>query len=262
MALRRVLIPIAVCVIALFIPASGAGASPRHVSAITCAGGPIGPGTYSSITVSGFCFLEHGVFTVRGGLSVAADGGLDGTSCDTHVTVLGGIQVGANAVLALGGSVNGTGCAADTNDLVNGGLSARGAAAVIVHGTRINGGFSLEGGGGSTNCDTPLPGLPFPAFSDVEDSHINGGVSIGGLHTCWLGFIRNEVNGNMRLNYNVVGDPDAIEIGLNAIHGGLACTGNHLASSGPGGVPTNSFDGSPPNPNVVSGPETGQCAGL
>jgi hypothetical protein len=46
------------------------------------------------------------------------------------------------------------------------------------------------------------------------------------------------------------------------INGGLACSGNALAFPGPGGVPTNSFDGSPPNPNIVNGSETGQCAGL
>jgi hypothetical protein len=64
------------------------------------------------------------------------------------------------------------------------------------------------------------------------------------------------------VNNNTMGDPDAIEIGLNNIHGTLACSGNALAFPGPGGVPTNSFDGSPPNPNTVTGAETGQCAGL
>ena len=59
-----------------------------------------------------------------------------------------------------------------------------------------------------------------------------------------------------------MGDPDAIEIGLNHIHGTLACSGNALAFPGQGGVPTNSFDGSPPNPNVVTGARTGQCTGL
>jgi hypothetical protein len=163
---------------------------------------------------------------------------------------------------------------------VNGGIVGQGATGVVVHGTRINGGFSLNGGGGG-NSYTPPPGFVFcadvvvggidigPPFSDVEDSQINGGASIVGLHTCWMGFIANQVNGGVTINNNTMGDPDAIEIGLNTIHGGLACSGNlrdpnsHiLPDDGSGGVPTNSFDGSPPNPNTVTGQETGQCAGL
>ena len=122
------------------------------------------------------------------------------------------------------------------------------------------------GGGGWTDCLTNAPGLPFPPFTDVEDSTINGGTNISGLTTCWMGFIRNTTNGSVKVNKNEMGDPDAIEIGLNVIHGGLACSGNFLdpntTTPGVGGVPTNSFDGSPPNPNTVSGAEKGQCAGL
>jgi len=83
-----------------------------------------------------------------------------------------------------------------------------------------------------------------------------------------MGFIRNHVNGGVSVTNNTLGDPDAIEIGLNVIHGGLACSGNQRDPASPilplgvGGVPTNSFDGSPANPNTVTGPETGQCAGL
>jgi len=67
------------------------------------------------------------------------------------------------------------------------------------------------------------------------------------------------------------GDTDAIEIGLNTIHGGLGCSGNFLNSvvppdtttpHAPNGVPTNFFDGAGPFPNTVIGPETGQCVGL
>jgi hypothetical protein len=84
-----------------------------------------------------------------------------------------------------------------------------------------------------------------------------------------MGFISNHVNGGVTINNNTMGDPDAFEIGLNTIQGGLACSGNlrdpnsHiLPDDDSGGVPTNSFDGSPPNSNTVIGQETGQCAGL
>ena len=234
----------------------------HHQHGTTCSGGTVAPGKYSSLTITGFCSLDPGTFSV-GGLVLAPNSGLDATNCDTHITVWGGVQVGTNAFLGLGGSVNGTGCAADTNDVVGGGLFAWHSLGVVVHGTRINGGFSVLGGGGGTSCEN-LPGQEFPPFTDVEDSQINGGAVIAGMNTCWMGFIRNLVNGGVHVDFNTMGDPDAIEIGLNTIHGNLGCIGNQLdpAIGGPGGVPTNSFDGSPPNPNVVSGKSYGQCAGL
>lgn len=266
MALRRVVVLIAVCSIALFGTATASGAANPHGSSNTCSGGPIAPGTYHSLTVTGICLLGPGTYDINGGLTIAPNAGLNATNCDAHVTVSGGIQVSSGALLGLGGSVNGTGCAADTNDVVHGGLRATQALSVIVHGTTINGGFSVQGGGGWTDCLTNVPGLPFPPFTDIEDSSINGGASISGLTTCWMGFIRVHVNGGVSVNNNEMGDPDAIEIGLNVIHGGLACSGNfedpNSTTPGPGGVPTNSFDGSPPNPNTVTGQETGQCAGL
>jgi hypothetical protein len=250
----------------------------------TCAGGPIAPGTYQSLTVTGFCSIGAGVVNVKGGLTIAPNAGLDAQSdCDAHLNVSGGISVLDNAILFLGNSVNGTGCPADSGNVIQGGLRGTNAIGVVVHGTSISGGFSLQGGGGGNSYglvpnDNPppdeiegclnLPGLPFPPFSDVEDSQINGGASMSGLTTCWMGFIRNQVNGVVTVNNNTLGDPDAIEIGLNTIHGTLACSGNQRDPASPilplgvGGVPTNSFDGSPPNPNTVTGQTTGQCAGL
>jgi len=234
-----------------------------HMHGTTCSNGSIAPGTYSSITVTGFCALDPGTFTVYGGVFLAPNAGLDGSNCDSHITIGGGVRVAPGALLFLGGSVNGTGCAADTNDVVNGGVYAFQSLGVVVHGTTINGGFSVLGGGGGTSCEN-VPNLPFPPFTDVEDSAINGGAVIAGMNTCWMGFIRVAVNGSVHIDFNTMGDPDSIEIGLNTINGNLGCIGNQIdpAIGGPGGVPTNSFDGSPPNPNVVSGKEFGQCKGL
>lgn len=227
-------------------------------------GQAIPPGSYGSVTVSGLCAIE-GTVNISGGLTIAPGAGLDasGPDCNSFVHVSGGVRVMDNGVLFLGNS-QGTGCP-NSNDLVNGGLQGSNAAAVVVHGTRINGRFSVRGGGGGTSCGgMVVQGVPLftPPFTDVEDSWINGGASISGMSTCWMGFIRNRVNGGVSVVNNTVGDPDAIEIGLNTINGGLACSGNALAFPGPGGVPTNSFDGSPPNPNKVNGQESGQCVGL
>ena len=224
----------------------------------------IPPGSYGSVTVTGLCSIE-GTVTITNGLTIAPGAGLDaqGPDCNSFVHVSGGVRVLADGVLFLGNG-EGTGCP-NSNDVVNGGLKGMNPLAVVVHGTTMNGGFSVQGGGGGTSCeDAVVQGVDIqtPPFTDVEDSHVNGGATIAGMSTCWMGFIRNQSNGRVTVNNNTMGDPDAIEIGLNTINGGLACSGNALAFPGPGGVPTNSFDGSPPNPNIVNGSESGQCAGL
>lgn len=274
--------------VAVAVSPEAAGAAP--VAGYTCSGGdpinpmPIPPGSYSSMTVTGVCFVA-GTANVTGGLTIGPNAALiamDSPDCAhiAHLDVLGGIRVQSNGVLFLGDSNNrpggGTGCPT-SNDVVAGGIVGLGANSVVIHGASISGGLSLNGGGGGNSyneffCNDAVIGgvdAGFPPFSDVEDSQINGGASIVGLHTCWMGFISNQVSGGAAINNNTMGDPDAIEVGLNTIRGSLACSGNlrdpnsHIfPDDGSGGVPTNSFDGSPPNPNSVTGPETGQCAGL
>jgi hypothetical protein len=214
----------------------------------------------------------QGTYNITGGLIVEPGAFLDaavffgfppynyGQPCNVFVNVSGGVQIEQHAALYFGNSGDTAGCP-NSNDVVKGGMTATDAESVVVHGTTISGGFNVQGGGGGTSCQ-PTHTSPFSPYTNIEDSHINGGVSVSGLSTCWTGIIRNTVNGTVSVNDNTMGDPDAIEIGLNDINGGLACSGNALAFPGPGGVPTNSFDGSPPNPNKVTGAESGQCTGL
>lgn len=245
--------------------------------AYVCSGGTlqspqlVPAGAYASVTVAdGFCVMQ-GSYSISGALTVAPGAFLDaavffgfppydyGAPCSVFVNVSGGVRVGANAALYLGNGV-GTGCPG-SNDIVKSGVIATDAQSVVIHGAKISGGVSLTGGGGGTDCG-PTDQSPFAPYADVEDSQINGGATISGRSTCWTGFIRNQVNGAVTIANNTMGDPDAIEVGLNSIKGALVCYGNALAFPGPGGVPTNSFDGSPPNPNSVTGAETGQCIGL
>lgn len=245
--------------------------------AFTCSGGTlltpqlIPSGSYKSVTVAdGFCVMQ-GAYTITGGLTVGPGAFLDaavffgfppydyGAPCNVFVNVSGGIRIAQHGALYFGNGV-GTGCPS-SNDIVSGGISATNADSIVVHGTTVNGGITVQGGGGGTDCQS-TDSSPFAPYTDVEDSQVNGGISVTGLSTCWTGIIRDSVKGAVSVNNNTMGDPDAIEIGLNDIQGTLACSGNALAFPGPGGIPTNSFDGSPPNPSVVTGAETGQCAGL
>ena len=92
-----------------------------------------------------------------------------------------------------------------------------------------------------------------PYYSVMEDSTIHGTLVIRGLHTCWLGVIRDHVGGSVRLIGNRFGDPDADEVVTNVIGGNLDCFNNIAAPQvgDSGGAP-----------NIVAGKKRGECASL
>jgi hypothetical protein len=268
---------------ATLLATSSAGAA--GPASYTCSGGtPFSPtmipaGTYHSVTVTGDCAMQ-GTYTITGGLTVASGAELDaavffgfygyGAPCDVFVTVSGGISVQSGGVLYLGNASDTGGCP-NSNDVVNGGLRSSGGDTIVVHGTTINGGFSANGGGGARGC-APTGSTPFGSYTNIESSQVNGLTSVSNLNTCWIGIIGSQLNGGLQINNNETSDTDAIEAGLNSIHGGMACAGNFLspavppdtnpADHAPNGSVTNFFDGFGPFPNTVTGAETGQCAGL
>ncbi len=249
--------------------ASAKGQAAGAPPSLTCSGGDfstfapelIPSGTYASIKVTGFCEVASGA-TVRvlSGLDVAPSGflvasgaldnAMDHPDCNRTMSVSGGVRVGAKGVLILGDGP-GSGCVVNTATTVNGGIDATGALDLIVHGVTVNGGVTSIGGGDNLPCD--FSGLP--TYSTIEDSHVNGGVTVSGYRACWLGFARNHISGGATLTDNKLDDPDAMEILANAIHGRLACSGNSP-------TPTNIADGVTSEPNTVTGKESGQCAGL
>jgi len=201
---------------ALLVGAAGpAGASPST----TCTG-PLPAGTYQTVVVP------------------------DGAVClsDGPVTIRGGLFVGAGATFVLGSEDN----PVDTGT-ISGGVHATDAASVQIHFTTINGGVDIHGGSG------PFGG-PFDiTWNTIEDSHIHGSVTIDGYTGFWMGFIRNQVNGSVNLNNNVLMDPDGNEYVTNVIHGSLNCAGNSPAAQ---------VGDSEGEPNQVTGSTTGQCASV
>jgi hypothetical protein len=89
MVLRRVLVVIAVCAVIVLGVATASDADSGHRS--TCSGGPIAPGDYHSLAVTGSCALGPGKVVIKGGLTIAPGAGLDATNCDAQVRVSGGI---------------------------------------------------------------------------------------------------------------------------------------------------------------------------
>ena len=158
------------------------------------------------------------------------------------VRINGGVSVARGATFVLGSEEN----PAHTGT-INGGVRSTNAASVQIHFSSINGGVTLVGGAG------PF-GPPFDVtWNTIEDSVINGSVNISGYNGFWQGFFRNTVNGGVRFNDNTVVDTDGNELQTNRINGGLSCSGN---------TPAPQQGDSEGSPNEVSGPKTGQCAGL
>jgi len=173
-----------------------------------------------------------------------ASGGYDrlvvpaGASCDgsaAKIYVSDGVRVHQGATFILGHD-GGTG-----TGVIHGMVHANAPASLQVHFARITGGVRMYGGGGQGQ------------FSTVEDSVIRQGVTMTGYSAFWMGFIRNRVLGTVRLNNNVMGDPDANEYVTNRIRGNLICHGDS---------PAPQVGDSEGEPNIVTGRKVDQCAGL
>jgi hypothetical protein len=193
------------------------GAAVARSSSTTCTG-TLAPGTYQRVVVpAGAACMSDGPVMIRGGLV---------------------IQSGATFVLGSEESSASTGT-------ISGGVDATNAASVQIHFARINGGISIQGGSG------PFGGPFGVTFNAIEDNHINGGTVVEGYNGFWFGFIRNHVSGSVKLNNNILVDPDANEYVTNVIHGSLSCQGNSPAAQ---------IGDSGGSPNQVTGRKTGQCS--
>jgi hypothetical protein len=155
----------------------------------------------------------------------------NGTKATIRVT--GNVKVESGATFVLGNEENAGG------GKIDGSVKAKDAASVQLHFAKVGGSVAIEGGTGF--------------FSTVEDNVIRGGAHITGYQGFWLGFIRNQVGGSVRLNNNIMDDPDANEYVSNTIGGNLVCIGDS---------PAPQVGDSGGSPNVVSGQKIGQCAGL
>ena len=158
----------------------------------TCSGtlaepGSIAPGTYSSLTVVGFCLgPPTGNVVIKGDVAVAkgaalaanypalAPGAPEG---DANWVVKGNVSVGQGATLLLGcePAVN---CVNTTHDAVKGNVTSTGALGVILHSDNIGGSVTYTGGGGGVNCNPGFGPFSFGVYSDAEDDVITGNLTV------------------------------------------------------------------------------------
>jgi hypothetical protein len=229
--------------------------------AATCGGGSVAAGSYSSLTINGFCTVDSGTVNVARNLTVAPGGELIAAFGGSDVHVGGNLIVQANGVLILGCEPEAFPCFNDpdqeigtleTNDTIGQNLTAQGALAVIVHATQIGLNTVVQGGGGGVTCDTNIPNAPpgSPAYIDFEDNTIGGNSIIQGVQSCWAGYIRNHVSRNVIYQGNSFADPDASELTTNQVGRNMICFGNS---------PQVQFGDSQGSPNVVGGKALGEC---
>jgi hypothetical protein len=217
-----------------------------------CSGTPKSPGVltgrHSSVIVSGTCVVNSGRAFVRGNVVVtpgsvllaafarnAATG--RGTS---NLNVGGNVVVQRGATLIMGCSAAHFACIDDPNQknptlnsssAVGGSLVGQGALGIVVHSSTIGGSVLQRGGGGGFTC-TPagvFKQFKSPVYSDYEDNWVGGNLAIAGLHSCWLGALRNHVRHGFLAVSNKMKDPDANELNSNFIRGSMACFGNFPA---------------------------------
>jgi hypothetical protein len=229
----------------------------------TCTGGSIAPGTYSSLTISGFCTLDAGSVTVRHSLTVGPNAGLLAAfGGGPTLTIGGNLYVRRNGVLVLGCEPGAFVCFNDPDQTVGtlssretvfGNLKANNALAVLVHNDYIGHDLAISGGGGGVNCDGQDALFGSPAYATFEDTSIGGTATIKHFRSCWLGFFRNTVGQNVNYRDNIVADPDGNEVQTNTVRGNLSCKeDNPAAQQGDSGG----------SPNTVLGKALGECAAL
>jgi hypothetical protein len=236
--------------------------------ATTCSGGPVAAGTYSSLAIAGVCAVNAGNVRVDGNLNVLPGGVLVAAFSGSDLSIGGNLIVEAGAILVLGCEPRAFPCLNDpnartggtlfTSDTIGGNLTAEDSLAVLVHHNSIGRNVALTGGGGGVSCNpnpllSSLAGFPAPPFATFEDNRIGGTASITGWRSCWLGFIRDTVSGNVNFNDNVTADPDGNEVTTNTIDGNLNCEGDS---------PNPQIGDSRGSLNTVFGRATGQCSGL
>ena len=263
--------------------AGGADAAVAGHHANVCRGTPQSPGVLagfyrSGVVVVGVCEVNAGRAVVLGNLTVSPGSALvaafalnDRTKKGTSsLTVVGGLRVGNGAAMVLGCDPQSFACIDDPNqnaptlsshDRVFGDMTSEKALGVVVHNTSIGRDISQFGGGGGLNC-TPtgiFAQFQSPVYSAYEDSSVGGNVRISGMQSCWLGFNRVNVRGDVSFVRNQLADPDAIEILANNIRGDLACFGNSMVWNSVDISPTGALFPRQPEPNTVNGHRRGQC---
>lgn len=246
-----------------------------------CTGTPEAPGAlagvyFGNVFVEGVCAVNAGQARVFGNLIVRPGSALlaafalnDETgNGSSSLSVGGDLRVQNGAAALLGCEAEHFPCIDDPNpeaptlssqDRIYGDLKEQQPLGVVVHNSIIFGSVLEVGGGGGPTCEPSgiFAAFGSPAYSDYEDTGVYGNLDVIGLTSCWLGVIRNQVGGSVRMINNQLADPDAIEILSNQIRGNLGCLHNSQVWNS--ADETENLYPRAPQPNTVGGRRFGQC---
>jgi hypothetical protein len=265
---------VASLVLAIVVMGAGAAAAAEahHGQHNTCTGTLTAPGVlagtfHGDVVITGVCAVDGGAAVIKGDLILAPGSVLNAqfarndvaSTGTSSLTVRGDVKVRSGATLAMGCEPNFNPCLDDPNatgqNRVSGGVQADQALGVLLHHSKIGGNVSLRGGGGGVTCAIPSGGIfgfiGSPVFSDAEDNNIGGSLTIAQLQTCWMGALRNHVQGNIFTAHNTMADPDANEVLANHVRGNIACFNNS---------PATQYGDSMSSPNRVQGRAFGECS--
>jgi hypothetical protein len=247
-------------------PALAATAAPQHLAPygqLTCGAGPIEPGTYTSILVTGNCWLtDFGTVVVNGDLRVAHDAKFNAVTAGTLV-VDGSFFSGTNSITDIGCNVKSVGppCTSNSSDVVMGNVYSDNALEMSWHSVTVGGWYDIVGRNqytDNTDCSQTDP-TGTPDYFTFEDGSVGGNFSYDGNRTCWMGLFRTHVGGNVYILHNHTNTTvpgikfDSPEIATNTIAGSLNCSGN---------TPPPTFGDSKGKPNKAAKGKFGQCKNL
>jgi len=265
---------VASLVLAIVVMGAGAAAAAEahHGQSGTCTGTLTAPGVLAGtfrgdVVITGVCAVNGGAAVIKGDLILAPGSVLNaqfarndvaGTGASS-LTVRGDVKVRNGATLAMGCEPAFNPCLDDATatgqNRVSGDVRANHALGVLLHASKIGGNVSLRGGGGGVTCNVPSGGIfgfvGSPVFSDAEDNNIGGNLTIAQLRTCWMGALRNRVQGNIFTAHNKMADSDANEVLANHVRGSIACFSNR---------PATQYGDSMSSPNRVHGQAFGECS--
>lgn len=234
-----------------------ASAAPSGAQPYTCAGGDIPSGSYSSITVTGFCdVVPDAVISVVGNINVAPGALFDAQSAPSTITVGHNVTAGAGSLLGLGCQYFGYvphaahPCAVESDTgfsviTINGNVSATNADTVLLNGITVAGNVTLTGGGGD---------IPWA----LKNNTVGGNFTVSNVMPEWLGVLFSHIGGNLNLSNITATDPEddgnaAVSVVVNTIGKNLNC--QNLGPRLTGGAIPGEF-------NIVGHVTTGQCVGL
>ena len=251
--LRPLATSAAIAFAAALTPAGAALAAP---AAFTCAHGELGPGTYTSVYVTGQCSVPAGAkITITKNLTVAPGAMFDAQSAPSAISIGGSVLGGRGSLVGLG-CTTAHGCESGgpvSTISVRHNIVLDHVYNAALNGIEVGGNVVSEGGG--AGFVFPDQFIPF----SMKDDIIHGNVVVRDLTTTWFGLIRSTVHGNVVLQNIKVDDPDGNEIVASTIGKNLICMG-----LSPAPQLGDAVDGTPNGygPNTIGGRALGQCAGL